>query len=347
MRQATLILGVLLGGSVLLNVVLLARRPEAAAAPAVRPSPASPAEASPGAGSVRDRERIRALEARIRTLEEERAVLAQASTAPAPAVDPLASFRDKLRKLVRLTRDPKASASMTPEQQYEMAEVYMELYRLQLKRARDPQGYAEVLKTAYGIVLEESGSPATPEQAREMSRLLDEHAAALREMSALPALDRFLKEMEREGALNEALMRALTPDQQEHARTQLLSWLNGSMGVQWISRSGAENSLESAWTQAYGLGDSQKPAVQLAARAYLEGIDRLHAEYKGREHLLYDTDGDGRSYRLAAARLLSDALRSLEGAMTAEQREKLRTQAPQELRVMPETSAASGAAQEK
>lgn len=347
MRQASVILGVLLGGSLLLNAVLLMRKPEIPAA-SQAPSSSAPVKAvAPGAELVLERERVRALEARIKVLEDERVVLAQASTAPVPAADPLAGFREKLRKLVRFTMDPKSATSMTAEQQLEMAEVYMELYRLQVGRSKDPKAYVEALKTAYGIVLEETGAPLTADQARELDRVFDEYSAVLRGLAGTPALDRFLKELEREGAATEASMRILTPTQQEQARTQVLTWMNGSMGIQWMNRSGAEDGLAGAWTQAYGLGDSQKPAVQLAARAYVEGLDRLHAEYKGREHLMYDTEADGRAYRLASARLLADALRSLEGSMTTEQREKLRTQTPQEVRIMPEQVFSAPPAEEK
>lgn len=347
MRQASVTPGVLLGGSLLLNAVLLARKPEVPPASQAPPSSTPVKAVAPGAELVLERERVRALEARIKVLEEERVVLAQASTAPVPAADPLAGFREKLRKLVRFTKDPKSAASMTAEQQLEMAEVYMQLYRLQVGRSKDPKAYVEALKTAYGIILEETGSPLTPGQVQELSRVFDEYSEGLRELAGTPALDRFLKELEQEGATTEASMRLLTPAQQEQARTQVLTWMNGSMGVQWMSRNGAEVGLAGAWTQAYGLGDSQKPAVQLAAQAYLEGLDRLHAQYKGREHLMYDTEADGRAYRLASARLLADALRGLEGSMTAEQREKLRTQTPQEVRIMPEQVSTATPAVEK
>lgn len=347
MRPSTLTLSVLLGASLLVNVVLLARRPEppAPSAPRAKAPAPSPTPDAPNEELARERRKSETLEARVRDLEAEKTVLAQASTssvpaAAAPGVDRKAALREKLRKLIRMMKDPKTAAAMSPEDQLEFSDVYMEIYRTQVGRSKDPGPYLDAVKALYEIGLDEAKHPLNVAQSADLDRLFEEFGATLKGVAGASAPERLVKELEAEADLMTRLDGVLTSEQRQQMLTTAgLAGGFGNMNVVWAERKNAEQQIVQTWTQAYKLEDAQKGAATAAALSYLGSLDRLNAEYKGRESEIWGSGRESYAYRLKAARAQLDALRALEGALSGPQRDAYLSKPPREIRILDQAGA--------
>jgi hypothetical protein len=335
MNKAALTLGVLLGASLLLNAVLLLRTPASGAGEPVtgsaRPVLTAPETALARGDLEAERARATSLEARVKHLEAEKAELLKSPVA-APAPDRLAAFREKIRKLVRMMKDPKAAQALDAEAQLEMSEAYMELFRMQAMRSKDPGPWVDALRAVYEIALEEGKTPLTAPQGAEIDRVLATLGGTMKELAGAPAAERLVKELEAERDAMGKINAALRPEQREGMQEGLANLTGGGgMGMQWIERKQAETFIVDHWSRSYGLDDVQKPALQSAAASYVAALDRLAAECKGREAEIFGGGAGTFDYRIKSARAQVEAIRLFQGSLTSEQQEKLRTRTLQEL----------------
>lgn len=320
-------LPLLFGASVLLNVVLLTRRP-AVEPPPPRPAPRAPMK-EPDA-FIRPAEpaaRVAALEAKVRELEAEKVVLAQ----PAPAVVPdrKAAFRGKLARAMKLWRDPRGLATAAPETLLELQEVSMEFQRAKLERWKDPRAYTEMVQAVLEQAAVELKAPLSEVQRDALRRTLEDYALSLAEMADADVWQRYLHEAGPEADLLQRLRTYVTPEQE--ARVMGLGGMSpwSPSTAPWVDKGQAEMHVTQTWMMSYGLDESQKAAVQAAARVYVNAMNALNeqmgaAALPGRETP---------EWRRRSAQLMVDVLRSLEGSLTPEQLERFRQRRPPEVRV--------------
>jgi hypothetical protein len=317
-------LSVLLGASILLNLVLIARRPAPPPEPPRRPAPAR--AVAPAATTPPDRE-VAELRSRVRELEAERTARPEAVVA-APAADPRSAFREKLLRALGVWRDPKRQMSLSPEAQLELSEVMLGFQRARLERFQDPRAYVDLLRTALERMDLDSKKPLAEAQKLALSRTLEEYEAALAGLEGADAWDRYAREMGAEADVLQRLRTFLTPELE--ARMAMFGGLSPSSSTApWIERRQADTQVVQTWMSAYGLEEAQRSAVAAAARVYLNSADALNAQMgaaaaPGRE---------SPEWRRRTGQILLDALRSLEGSLTPEQRERLRGRRPAEVRV--------------
>ena len=192
------VLGVALAVSILINVALLGRRaPEPAAPPPTAAKPAAAPAADVAAELERERALNRELRESVRRLEEEKAVLAQAATAPgasAAAVAAKPSLREKLRRIKKVVKAAEEGGQPDQEAMLEMSGEIMEIFRLGLTRGKDPQTYADFIQACAEIGLEDE-APLTPDQALRMSEILKEMAGELGRISAGSGVERLIREL--------------------------------------------------------------------------------------------------------------------------------------------------------
>ena len=113
------------------------------------------------------------------------------------------------------------------------------------------------------------------------------------------------------------------------------TWPNTADGCLRLTSPSRGRLQGSAWTQSYQLQDAQLPTARAAAESFLRdlgGIDGgLKLANQGADanwgQMSYDT-------RIASLRAQMTALKTLEGAMTGAQLERLGTQSPREFRLM-------------
>jgi len=200
MRRSTPILIVLLGVSVLGNLLLIARgsrHPEPEASTPYRP-PGRPV-GQEGAASLQEsldaeKKKNEELRARIERLETDKKVLAQDSTPVAGKTDKIAVFREKLRKLMKMMKDPAAKAgAVDPDNMVELTETMMEFFKMAAVRAKEPKIYAEYLQTFYEVALEGDANALTPAQSSALSKLLEDFGGALSKVPPAPSGERLLK----------------------------------------------------------------------------------------------------------------------------------------------------------
>jgi hypothetical protein len=319
-------LGILLGASVLFNIALLARGPGAAPEPARRPAPPSrQAVVPPPSPDVADPAETAALKVRVRELETEKAARADV----APAASGRASFREKLARVMKLWRDPRALMNAAPEAQLELQEVALEFQRAKVDRWKDPRAYTETLGALLEQTAIETKKPLSDGQREALRRTLDEYATSLAGQENAGAWERFLRESGPEADFLQRLRAFVSPEQE--AKVMAFGGLSpwAASTAPWVDRNQAEIHVVQTWTQAYGLEESQKPAVAAAARVYLDAVNAFNAQM-GKAAL---PGRETPEWRRRTAEILIDALGTLESSLTPEQRERLRSRRPAEVRV--------------
>lgn len=313
-------LAVLLGASILLNIVLIARRPTETPAeprPVPKPRPAAAAPATP------DPE-VEALRTRVRELETRRTEAVVASPAPART-----TFREKVARAMKLWRDSRALQFATPEQLMETQEVTLEFQRARLLRFKDPKGYVEVLRSVLEQAAIETKKPLNDAQREALNRALEEVEVSLGGLESADAWERYLREVGPEADALQRLRTFVTPEQE--ARVMAFGALSpwSASTAPWIDRRQAEGQVVQTWMAAYGLDEAQRSAVSAAARVYLNAADAVNAQMGAAAVPGRETP----EWRRRTAQILLDALSSLEGSLTPEQRERLRGRRPAEVRV--------------
>jgi hypothetical protein len=339
MRGSTPVLVVLLAASILANVLLIARRaaaPEPSAVAPIRPPGGLTSQESVTslkASLEAERKKSEELRARIERLETDKKVLVQ--EAPGAArTDKLAAFRDKLRKLMKVMKDPAAKAgAVDPDSMVELTETMMEFFKLSATRAKDPKTYAEYLHAFYEVALEGDVNALTPAQSSALSKLLEDFGGSLSKVPASPAGERLLKEIELEAGLMGRVHDLLSAPQRELlTKSEMNALASGNMlSMSYISKEGAADQIATMWSQLYGLEGSQQPQAKLAAQAYLDALNRA-----GGKSYAFDNSGSAESYeaRLRSVREQLAALNMLSASMTPAQQERLRTQTLREFVIL-------------
>ncbi len=348
MKRSSAVLGILLGVSLLLNVVAFRRgAPELSTSPRAAEKRGGAPEGlapNPEASAVslkaeleRERKLVVELREAIRRLEADREVLGQAATAGAAAAkSPTAGLREKLRKMKKLFKASEDGVQPDQEAMLEMSGEIMEVMKLGLARTKDPKSYAEFLQVGTEIALEDEAALA-PDQAAAVSRIFQELAEGLGRIEASNGGDRLIRELELEGAALERVPSVLTPAQQDVLRKATLDDLPSmatTMNTTWLQKANAADTIVKTWTQAYQLQESQLPAARAAAESFLRALEGVD---KGLLPAAPTADSNWRlqSYekRITVLRAQMTAFRGVEGSLTAAQLERFRVQAPREFRL--------------
>ena len=180
MRRSTPILAVLLFASVLANAMLavrLSRRQDAESKTAHKTTVERVARAEESAESLRasldaERKKNEELRVRIERLETDKKVLVQDSGPGTGKPDKVAAFREKLRKLMKMMKDPAAKAgAVDPDSMVELTETMMEFFKLAAMRTKEPKTYSDYLQTFYEVALEGDATAMTPAQSSALAKL--------------------------------------------------------------------------------------------------------------------------------------------------------------------------------
>jgi hypothetical protein len=331
MRRSTPILIVLLGASVLANILLIARGSRAPESPSQ--TPLRPPGGSSGQESVAtlkesldaEKKKNEELRARVERLETDKKVLVQEAPG-AGKTDKLAAFREKVRKLMKMMKDPAAKAgAVDPDSVVEMTETMMDFFKLAATRAKDPKTYSDYLQTFYEVALEGDANALTPAQSSALAKLFEDFGASVAKVPPTPSGERLLKEIELEAAVMARVQEVLSAPQRElMAKNEMNMLASGNILSQsYITKDGAVDQIAKMWTQSYELDASQLPQAKLAAQAYMDAMNRA-----GGKANPFDHSGSPESYeqRLRSAREQVAALNMLSASMTPAQQERLRTQ---------------------
>lgn len=341
MRQSTPILIVLLGASVIGNVLLASRLSRKAEPDPAAVRPAAAPERSPrpdDAASLRDslqaeKRKNEELRARIERLETDKKVLAQDVPVTPGRAEKLEAFRAKLRKLMKLMKDPAAQAgAVDPDNMVELTEVMMEFYKLAATRAKDPKTYADYLQAFYEVGLEGEGTALSAEQSQAIQRLLQDLGDGLSKIPPAPAGDRLIREIELESAVGEKLKALLTQAQRDAiSKGEMSAMMMGNMmSTSYVQKQGGAEQIAQMWTAAYQLDPAQQPQVKAAAQSYLDAMSRYEATQK--KPFSFDQPGspEATQRRLQSVREQISALTVLQGSLTPAQQERIRTQTMRE-----------------
>jgi hypothetical protein len=336
MRRSTPILIVLLGASVLGNILLIARgsrapEPEATTAcrlPGASPDPANVATLKESLDA--ERKKNEELRARIERLETDKKVLVQEPAPGAGKTDKLAAFKDKLRKLMKTLKDPAAKAgAIDPDNMVEFTETMMEFFKMAAVRAKDPKTYSEYLQAFYEAALEGDANALTPAQSSALSKLFEDFGNALSKVPPTPSGERLLKELEIEAGVMARVQEVLTGAQRELlSKNEMNMMASGNMlSTSYITKEGGAEQIAKMWTQLYQLEPSQEPQAKLAAQAYMDAMNRA-----GGKSYIFDGSGSAEAYeyRLRSVREQLAALNMLSASMTPAQQDRLRTQTVRE-----------------
>ena len=345
MRRSTPILAVLLLASVLANVMLatrFSRRPEPEAATIRKQTPERTVKPEESVASLKEsldaeRKKNEELRARIALLETDKKVLAQEAPASSAAANKLAAFREKLRKLFKIMKDPAAKAgAVDPDSMVELTDTMMEFFKLSAMRTKEPKTYADYLQAFYEIGLEGEGTSLTADQTAALSKALQEYGEGLSKVPTTPAGDRLLKEIELEAATMSRVKSVLTEGQLAAMSKDNMNMvlMGNMMSMSYVPTQGGADTLAQQWSALYQLDPAQLPQAKTAAQSYLDAMARA-GEGKLKPYP-YDKSGSPESYeyRLRSVREQTAALNLLSASMTPAQQERLRTQAMKEIFLM-------------
>jgi hypothetical protein len=345
MRRSTPILLVLLLASLLANgflAVRLSRRPEpdpvtgrkAAAERSGRPEDSV---ATLKESLDAERKKNEELRTRIERLETDKKVLVQetpGASAPGKA-EKLAAFREKLRKLFKMMKDPAAKAgAVDPDSMVELTDTMMEFFKMSATRTKDPKTYADYLNAFYEIGLEGEGTSLTADQSAALSKLFQEYGEGLGKIPQTPAGEKLLKEIELEAATMARVKTLLTEQQRAAMAKDNMDALAGGnmLSMSYISSQGAADQIAKQWTALYQLDAAQLPQATTAAQQYVDAMKRLNEETKTKGFpFAQQGTPEAYDYRLRSAREQLAALQTLSASMTSAQQEKLRTQTMREI----------------
>lgn len=349
MNRLVPVLGVLLLASVIVNAVLLARlsRPEE---PAPGPSKTAVRRAASDSADEPDlrssleleRKRTQELQARVEHLETDKKVLA--ADGPGSKVDRLAELKEKLRRYRKILRggDEGAQAGQEPESMIEASEAMIEVMKIAAMRAKNPARYAETMAALVEVSLEGEGTGLSAADLATVSKLYQDLAEGIGRLPTTPAGDRLLKEIEMESAAMSKLRGMLSKtqvnllDSSPFAGTASAS----SYNTEYIDKKSGVDGIVSSWMGTYGLEDAQMASAKAAAQSFLDAMARLEAE-KGRDPAAFSQSwpAEGYASRLRSLQQQLAALKTLESAMTSDQRALLASRRPKEFVLYSETAA--------
>jgi len=348
MGRSTPILAVLLLASLLANAMLavrLSRAPEPAPSTS-KPAFAEKRTAEAGeAAALREsldaeRKKVEELKVKIDRLETDKKVLAQETPAPGKG-DKLATFKNKLRKLFKLSKDPAAKAgNLDPDSMVEATEVVMEFVKISAMRTKDPRAYAEHLQAFYEVGLEGEGTALTEAQSASLAKMFEDMGLDMAKVPQSPAGERLVREIELEASTMNRLNALLTDAQRAAlAKDGMGMMAAGNMlSMSYVMKTGAVAQISQQWTAAYELDAAQQAQAKVAAKSYVDAMERSGVKHS------FEKQGGAEyfDYRLRSAREQLAALQLLQASMTPAQQEKLRTQALREILIM-DTATLEGA----
>jgi hypothetical protein len=354
MSRSTSILGVLLGASLLANAMLavrLSKAPEPdpmAARKTASPEKKSGANDDPAAlreSLELEKKKTQELQAKIDRLETDKKVLAQDGPG-AGKVDKLDAFRTKLRKLMKLMKDPAAKAgNLDPDSMVEATEVMMEFVKMSAVRAKEPKLYADYLQAFYEVGLEGEGTALTEAQSASLAKLFQDLGQELTKIPATPTGERMVREIEIESKAMGQVSALLTEAQRTALTKENMNALaaGNMMSTSYVSEGPtAAEQIATQWTAAYQLDATQTAAAKAAAQAYLDAMKRAGGKFA------FDKQGtpEHYDYRLRSAREQLAALQMLQASMTPAQQERVRTQTMREILLFDAAAAVGGASVE-
>lgn len=346
MRRSTSILGVLLGASLLANAMLavrLSRAPEPGPAAARKVAASGRPASSPEApASLREsleleRKKVEELREKIERLETDKKVLAQ-EVPGAGKVDKLEAFRAKLRKLMKLMKDPAAKAgNLDPDSMVEATEVMMEFFKMAAMRTKEPKAYADYLQAFYQVGLEGEGTALTEAQSASLTKLFQDLGQELARIPAAPTGERLLKEIEIESSVMARVNALLTEPQRTALTKENMNALaaGNMLSTSYVMKAGAVDQIAQAWTAAYQLDAAQSAQAKVAAQSYIDAMARAGVKFT------FDKQGSPEhyEYRLRSAREQLAALQMLQASMSPAQQERVRTQTMREILIFDNTAA--------
>jgi len=171
--------------------------------------------------------------------------------------------------------------------------------------------------------------PLTDVQRDALRRTMEDYETSLLTMADADVWQRYLHEVGPEADVLQRLREYMTPalEAKVTAFGAMSPWSPST--ARWVDRGQAETYVTQTWSSAYGLDESQKAAVQAAARIYVNAMDVLNAQMGPAAMPGRETP----EWRRRCAQILVDVLGNLESSLTPEQRERLRQRPPPEVRV--------------
>src|SRR5205085_8381977 len=170
--------------------------------------------------------------------------------------DKIAAFREKLRKVMKVMKDPAAKAgAIDAENMVEVTDTMMEFFKMAALRTKEPRTYAEYLQAFYDVGLEGDATALTPAQSSALSKLFEDFGIALSKVPQSPAGERLLKEIELESGVMSRVQDLLTGPQRELlSKNQMSSLAAGNMlSTSYVFKQGAADQIAKMWTQQYQL----------------------------------------------------------------------------------------------
>jgi hypothetical protein len=266
--------------------------------------------------------RANPVERQVRDLGE---TLAPVAGPNAPRQDVLEYHRDKFRKLFCNWK----GEQVDPDEPF-FEQEDEEYGRVFNKPMANLVHYVEGVKALYEVALQEVGVPLTQEQNERLDLALRDFEKGLRDIPRAPAPERLIRQIEVQRDHFPCLDGILEPEQRRrfnelvggndflmaHRRSQ--PWL-------WVS----SESISGSWYDRYGFEPYQEDAVVATAGAFARALAGLRADYEARhgplDQLDHWTEGAIAEFRIRALRAQVDALRQIDGILTPEQRENVRT----------------------
>ena len=265
------------------------------------------------------------LERKVRQLELEKTILAQE-----PEIykeNKVSALRKNLRTVHAYLKKQNGSSPSNPDVVLAINRTATDIAHLFSTRLADVDNYAQCLKAFYETVLEMDGVSLSGSQSIELSRIVDEMAAALKTVPLVPAGERQIKEVEIDLLTLSKIESLMAEDQLTAIRTAPLfqSMTAGSFHPTGLLRKDAGLYIALAWKDMYRLSDAQFTSAVTAAQQFLDSIQRYEASSGMSARIVQEMHGTPLfKYRIQFMQSQMEALRTLESSMTTEQTDRLR-----------------------
>lgn len=328
-RSTAIVLAILLSASLLANIFLVTR---SARHYSDRPTAARPDSSGLQESLAKERARVQELAKTIEQLQEDKKVLAQES--PPVKLSKVAAMAEKLRRMNKVYRDPKAMAEAGPNTMLELEHASTDIRHLTVNRLQDPKSYGEFLNLFFDICVEGEGTALTPAQKTELSKFVEEMVQSLAQLPPTPVGERMIKELELDASVFQRIESLLTEEQRAafHEAAMSKTVLLGSVVPNSFSKKDAQFIIASTWQETYQLDKAQGSQALAAAQLYISTVARYESSSGVRA---WEAGQDMISpaayrYRITCLRAQLDALKNLEPSMTPAQLERVRTRGLQE-----------------
>jgi RNA polymerase sigma factor (sigma-70 family) len=265
-----------------------------------------------------------------------------ATTKAGPSGD--AELKERLRKVIRLSLQAKGLGKPgdvpDPGLVKEVEAITDDLGPAFKDPASVPGLFAGVYRYTMEVIFEELGVPMSESQKGALLSAVGRMRAPLEECSKGPLQDYAVNELRAYRELVVGL-KSLTEAQLGNlAQFTTPSEMFPISGSEIVVFNGIQESSEEVvrvWTKAYQLGDAQMSAAGTAAKTFVDAWDRIDRQFEAQYGYrpgtkppgtpagnFADRTGMAVDYALSTLEAERDALRLLEGALTAEQLNRLR-----------------------